>query len=107
VVTFSGLTVELAEKLGARWLVRGIRSASDMGFEIAMAHSNRLCREDGGGVETIFLASSPLHSFISSTLVKEIAAGGGALSPFVTPEVEKALRRKFSRRRKAPRPESP
>jgi pantetheine-phosphate adenylyltransferase len=101
VVTFSGLTVDLAARLGARWLVRGIRSSSDLGFEASMAHSNRICGPGLKGADTIFLASSPFYSFISSTLVKEIAAGGGDFDFFVPPAVAKALRRKFSRSGKA------
>jgi pantetheine-phosphate adenylyltransferase len=92
VISFGGLAVEAAAKVGAGWIVRGLRSEADTAHEIAMARSNRLCgtRE----LETIFIPASAEVAFISSTLVREIAARGGKLSPFVPPNVEKALRAK-------------
>jgi pantetheine-phosphate adenylyltransferase len=93
VISFDGLTVELATRLGARWIVRGLRSAEDAGYELPMALSNRRCGEDE--VETAFLAASAEVSYISSTLVRQIASKGGRLDAFVTPGVEKALREKF------------
>jgi pantetheine-phosphate adenylyltransferase len=88
---FRGLVVHLAEEVGARWIVRGLRSSEDAAFEIPMALSNRLCgrRE----VETVFIPTRAEYGFISSRLVREIAAGGGDLRPFVTPAVARALRR--------------
>lgn len=88
---FRGLVVHLAEEVGAGWIVRGVRSAADAALELPMALSNRLCgrRE----VETLFIPTRGEYEFISSRLVREIAAGGGDLSPFVTPSVARALRR--------------
>ncbi|MEM7263066.1 MAG: pantetheine-phosphate adenylyltransferase [Planctomycetota bacterium] len=91
--SFSGLTVRLAAELGAGWIVRGLRSASDANSELPMAHSNLRCGEVP--IETIFLPTSPSLSFISSGLVRQIAAEGGVLEPFVTPGVEAALRERF------------
>jgi pantetheine-phosphate adenylyltransferase len=93
VVSFKGLTVELAAKLDAPWIVRGIRSEADASSELSMARSNRLC--GARPIETVFLPASPEVSFISSSLVREIAARGGKLSAFVTRGVEDALRRKL------------
>jgi pantetheine-phosphate adenylyltransferase len=92
VLSFGGLAVDAALKVGAAWIVRGLRSEADAAHEISMARSNRLCgaRE----VETVFIPASANVAFISSTLVREIVAQGGKLAPFVTPAVEKALRAK-------------
>ncbi len=114
VVSFRGLTVDLARRLGARWIVRGIRSGAEAGREISMALSNRALSaragsEAGAGwdasaerpdgpIETIFFPPRPELAFIESRLVREIAAGGGDLRAFVTPAVEEALRRKVRER---------
>lgn len=94
VVSFEDLTVQAAARVGAAWIVRGVRSAADTAYELPMAHSNRFCGEKE--IETLLLPASPQVSFISSTLVRQIAAGKGSLSPFVTEAVEEALRRKFA-----------
>ncbi len=86
---FGGLVAHLAAELGARWLLRGVRSAADLEFELPMAHSNHLLKEPG--VETVFLPARPELAFISSRLVREIARSGGDLRPFVTPGVAKLL----------------
>tara|TARA_B100000949_G_C14122493_1_gene383174 strand:- start:207 stop:722 length:516 start_codon:yes stop_codon:yes gene_type:complete len=89
---FEGLTVQLAGKLGARWIVRGLRSGADLGYELPMALTNRDCAE--GEIDTVFLPAGPGTSFISSSLVREIAAAGGRLDSLVTGGVEEALRKK-------------
>lgn len=97
IVAFDGLAVDLASRLGARWIVRGLRSAEDAGYELPMAHSNRVCgREE---IETVFLPTSAGLAFISSRLVRQIATEGGELAAFVTPRVEAALRARFPRSR--------
>lgn len=90
VLAFSGLTVDAAARVGARWIVRGLRSGADAAYELPMAYSNRVCGRTR--IETIFIPSSPETSFISSSLVREIAARGGRLEEFVTPAVARALR---------------
>lgn len=99
VVSFRGLTVDLARRLGVRWIVRGLRSGTEAERELALARSNRAIGDPGDpsaeGVETVFLPARAEISFIESRLVREIAAGGGDLQPFVTPKVEAALRRKL------------
>ena len=91
--TFEGLTAQLAVELEAGWIVRGLRSAADAAYELPMAISNRHCAQ--AEVETVFLPAGAETAFISSSLVREIAAGGGQLEAFVTPGVEAALRGKF------------
>lgn len=93
VVSFRGLTVDLAARLGAGWLVRGVRRSEDAADELPMAWSNRIC--GSRRVETVLLPTSHDLAFISSRLVRQIAAGGGRLESFVTPGVERALRRRF------------
>ena len=93
VIRFHGLTVDLTNSLDASWIVRGIRSAQDAADELPMAHSNRVCGKSA--VETLFLPTAPQVAFISSHLVREIAAHGGRLEPFVTERVASALRAKF------------
>jgi pantetheine-phosphate adenylyltransferase len=94
VLSFEGLAVAAAARVGASWIVRGLRSESDAAYELPMARSNRLCGEHE--IETILVPASPETAFISSTLVREIAARRGKLSAFVTPPVEAALRRKLA-----------
>jgi pantetheine-phosphate adenylyltransferase len=94
IASFSGLAVDFATSVGARWIVRGVRSASDVAYELPMAHSNRLCGAEE--IETILILTRPDLAFVSSTLVRQIAAAGGRLERFVPPEVERALRGKFS-----------
>ena len=100
VMSFDGLTVDLAARLGAGWIVRGIRSGEDASRELAMAQSNRLCGPEE--IHTVFLPASPHVAFVASSLVREIAALGGSLEPFVTGRVAAALRKKFSRRGAGP-----
>ena len=92
VVAFDGLAADFAVERGAAWILRGLRSSEDAGYELPMALSNRLCGRRR--VETIFLPSAPQVAFVSSRLVREIAASKGRLEAFVTPAVEAALREK-------------
>ncbi len=83
VQAFSGLTIDLANELGATAILRGIRSSVDLYGELQMAETNRTA----GGVETVFLATSARHSLISSSLIRQIACGGGDVSAMVPPQV--------------------
>jgi pantetheine-phosphate adenylyltransferase len=94
VLEFGGLAVHLAARHEARWIVRGVRSAEDAAAELPMAASNRRCGAQE--VETILLPASAEVSFVSARLVRQIAANGGELGPFVTERVAAALRRKFA-----------
>ncbi|ACA84377.1 MULTISPECIES: pantetheine-phosphate adenylyltransferase [Shewanella] len=88
VVGFSGLLVDFAKDQQASVLVRGLRAVSDFEYEFQLANMNRRLDPD---LESVFLTPSEENSFISSTLVKEVALHGGDVSQFVHPEVSKAL----------------
>jgi len=88
VVGFSGLLVDFAKDQQASVLVRGLRAVSDFEYEFQLANMNRRLSSD---LESVFLTPAEENSFISSTLVKEVAHHGGDVSQFVHPEVAKAL----------------
>lgn len=85
---YSGLTVEFARAQGARVIVRGLRAVSDFEFEFQLANMSRHLERD---IETVFLTPQEQFTFISSTLVREIAVLGGNVSEFVHPIVEEEL----------------
>jgi len=90
--TFHGLTVQFARQRGAIALIRGLRVVSDFEFELTMAINNHKLAPD---IETVNLMPSEPYLFLSSRLVKEIAAFGGSLGHFVSPSVEHRLQEKF------------
>lgn len=92
-VSFSGLLVDFARKVGARFIVRGLRAVSDFEYEFQMAQMNR---ELWSGAETVFLAPDVPHSFLSASLVREVASLGGDVASFVSAPVLEHLRRRFS-----------
>jgi pantetheine-phosphate adenylyltransferase len=94
VVTFEGLTVELAREKGATSIVRGLRALSDFESEQAIAHLNRQLAPE---VDTVFFMTGIEHAYLSSSLVREIAAFGGDLSAMV-PDV---VARRLAQRREA------
>lgn len=85
---FSGLLVRYVEKVQAQAIIRGLRAVSDFEFEFQMALMNRKLNEN---VETIFMMPKDTYTFLSSSIVKEIARLGGDVSAFVPPQVEAAL----------------
>lgn len=89
---FTGLLVNFAQKKNAKTLVRGVRQVSDFEYEFRMALMNRRLAPD---VDTIFLMPHEQLTFLSATLVKEVAYWGGDLSSFVPEHVGKALIEKF------------
>jgi pantetheine-phosphate adenylyltransferase len=90
VVGYSELTVEFARKNNVSVVVRGLRAVSDFEFEFQLANMNRhLARE----IETVFLTPQEQFTFISSTLVREIAVLGGDVAEFVHPIVEAELKK--------------
>jgi pantetheine-phosphate adenylyltransferase len=95
VVGYSGLTVEFARQQGLNVIIRGLRAVSDFEFEFQLANMSRHLAPD---LETVFLTPQEQFTFISSTLVREIAVLGGNVSEFVHPVVAKAL----ARHRRAP-----
>jgi pantetheine-phosphate adenylyltransferase len=94
--SFEGLLIEYVERRKARAVVRGLRAVSDFEFEFQLALMNRKLNER---IETIFMMPKDTYTFLSSRLVKEIAALGGDVSAFVPPHVEAALIKKLKRRR--------
>ena len=77
---FEGLTVKFCEQRNARFLIRGLRNASDFDYEKTISQLNTII---GNDVETIFFISQPEFSHISSTIVREIIKGKGNVAPFV------------------------
>ncbi|NNE28055.1 MAG: pantetheine-phosphate adenylyltransferase [Saprospiraceae bacterium] len=83
--SFEGLTAHYCEKVGAKFLLRGLRNASDFDYEKTISQLNHIV---GHGLETVFLISAPEYSHISSTIVREIIKGGGDSSKFIPPQVK-------------------
>ena len=92
VVGFSNLLVEFVQQINANIIVRGLRAVSDFEYEFQLASMNRHLAPK---VETMFLTPDEDFSFISSSLVKEIARLDGDVSEFVCEEVQQAMRRRF------------
>jgi pantetheine-phosphate adenylyltransferase len=90
--TFDGLTVKFAQLRGARVLIRGLRAVSDFELELQMAQTNRTLAPE---IETLFLSTSTVHSFLSSSLVKGIARLGGPVSHMVPRHIEVALSERY------------
>jgi pantetheine-phosphate adenylyltransferase len=95
VMGYSGLTVKFAEEHGLAVMVRGLRAVSDFEFEFQLA---TMSRQIAGQVETVFLTPTEQFSFISSSMVREIALLGGEVSRFVHPVVEEALKQRAAAR---------
>lgn len=92
--SFSGLLIEYVKKRNAATVIKGLRAVSDFEYEMQMALMNRkLCKE----VETIFMMTSSKYSFLSSSLVKEVAMLGGCVKDLVPGIVEEKLREKFTK----------
>ncbi len=92
VTGYEGLTVEFARKNNLQVIVRGLRAISDFEYEIQLSNMNRHLVPE---VETVFLTPTEEFTYISSSLVREIASLGGDISAFVDPEVEAALAQRF------------
>ena len=88
VAGFDGLTVDFAERLGAGFIVRGLRAVSDFESELQMAHTNRKLAP---AVDTVFFMTALEHAYLSSSLVKEIAGFGGDVSLMVPASVARRL----------------
>jgi len=89
---FDSLLVEFARERGAAVIVRGLRAVSDFEYEFQLAGMNRRLAP---GIETLYLMPAEQYAYISSSLVREIAALGGDVSDFVHPDVIAALRGKM------------
>jgi pantetheine-phosphate adenylyltransferase len=93
VVPFGGLLVDWARARGIQTLIRGLRAFSDFEYEFQMALTNRKLAPD---METLFLMPNEDYSYVSSSMVREIAALGGDVEKFVPPPVAAALKRKLA-----------
>jgi len=93
-VQFNGLLVDYVRHIGARVIIRGLRAFSDFEYEFQMALTNRKMAPD---VEVLFMMPRESYSYISSSVVREIASLGGDTSKFVPSFVQAALKRKFGR----------
>jgi pantetheine-phosphate adenylyltransferase len=91
---YEGLTVDFALQNGLAVIVRGLRAVSDFEYEFQLANMNRHLTDD---VETVFLTPADTYSFISSTLVREVASLGGDVTEFVSPRVKQALMQRCGR----------
>lgn len=99
VQAFDGLLVDFARSKGTKVVIRGLRAISDFEYEFQMALMNRSLAPD---VETFFMMPSLRYSFLSSNLVREVAALGGSVDGLVPETVARRLRAKVERPRKAP-----
>jgi pantetheine-phosphate adenylyltransferase len=92
--SFEGLLADFARKVGAHMIVRGLRAVSDFEYEFQMALMNRQLHPS---LETVFLVPSIETTYVSSSLVREVARFGGDVGALVHPTVADALRRRFAR----------
>ena len=92
--SFDGLTVSFAQQRRTEVILRGLRALSDFEYELQIAHTNKSLAPE---VETLFLATAVHHSFLSSSVVKEVARFGGDVSHLVPPGVAQDLTRLFNR----------
>ncbi len=96
VVAFEGLLVEYVQKRKAHAIIRGLRAISDFEYEFQMALMNRKLNKS---VETVFLMPSEEYSYLTSTLIKEVASFGGRLTDFLHPQVAQRLFQRLGKRK--------
>jgi pantetheine-phosphate adenylyltransferase len=90
--SFQGLLVDYAESVNANAIIRGLRAVSDFEYEMQITSMNRVLSDK---IETFFIMTNNQYSFLSSSIVKEVAKYDGKISELVPPEVEEALISKF------------
>ncbi|ACY17458.1 pantetheine-phosphate adenylyltransferase [Haliangium ochraceum] len=90
---FDGLLVEYCKRVGARFIVRGLRALADFEYEFQFAHMNRRLAP---GLDTVFFMTDERNHYVSSSLVKEVARFGGDITGLVPPQVAEALAAKYS-----------
>lgn len=95
VVPFEGLLVEFAKEMEACMVIRGLRAITDFEYELQMAQTNHKLERS---VETVFLTTSLEYSYLSSTIVKEVASYGGDISQFVPDVVQGRIREKMNQK---------
>lgn len=91
--SFDGLLIEYAESVGASAIIRGLRAVSDFEYEMQITSMNRFLDDK---IETFFIMTNNQYSFLSSSIVKEVAQYHGNVKQLVPPLVEKALKEKFA-----------
>ena len=96
VVPFEGLLIDFAKEVSAGIVVRGLRAVTDFEYELQMAQTNNKLSPE---LETVFLTTSLEYSYLSSTIVKEVAAFGGDISQFVPETIERRIQEKIMKRR--------
>lgn len=89
--SFEGLLVDYAKKVDASVIVKGLRAVTDFDYELQMAQMNYQL----AGMETMFVATSPVYSYLSSSLVKDVARLGGKVDTLVPPPVAQRLEERF------------
>src|SRR5437016_5867577 len=97
VMSFEGLTVDFAHRLGATVIVKGLRAMMDFEYELKMAAMNKRLRAD---IETIFMMTAPEWAYLSSTLIREVARFGGSVSGLIPASVEQRLVKRVRSQRK-------
>ncbi|MBC86536.1 MAG: pantetheine-phosphate adenylyltransferase [Bdellovibrionaceae bacterium] len=90
---YDGLTVEYASRINANLMIRGVRGAADLEYEMTMSAINKKLHPN---IETLILPATPEYSFVASRLVKEVAHYKGDLGALVPPAVEEALKKKYN-----------
>lgn len=95
--SFNGLLVDYARSIGASAIVRGLRAVSDFEYEMQITSMNRVLNEN---IETFFVMTNNQYSFLSSSIVKEVAKYGANISDLVPLQVEQALKEKFLQKNK-------
>lgn len=96
VTAFGGLLVDYAKEMDASIIVRGLRAVTDFEYELQIAQTNRIVNPD---VDTIFLTTSLEYSYLSSTIVKEVASYAGDISQFVPEKIAEAVYNKLNIKR--------
>ena len=92
--SFDGLTVNFARDCGATVMVRGLRAVTDFEYELQLAQTNKVMAPD---IDTMFLTTNLKYSYLSSSMVKEIASYGGMIHEFVPENVEKKIKEKYKK----------
>ncbi len=96
IATFNGLLVDYVKEIDASMIVRGLRAVTDFEYELQITQTNHILNPE---VETIFLTTNLKYSYLSSTIVKEIASYGGDISQFVPPEFIERIYKKYGMER--------
>lgn len=94
---FDGLTIDFARKNHAQVMIRGLRAVTDFEYELQLAQTNRVIAPE---IDTMFLATSLKYSYLSSSIVKEIASLGGEIGEFLHPQIAEKMLDKYAQMKK-------